>query len=82
MANTWYPSPELNGFIEALANADVLQDTADVVTLLKKPQAYDEFYDAWKTAGFPVDENEDGWDEFIEAVGDSDDDEDDDSADS
>lgn len=74
MAGNWYPSPDTGSFIEALINADVLQDTADVVTLVKKPQAYDEFYDAWKEAGFPSDENEDGWDEFVAAVTEDEDD--------
>ena len=65
----WYHDSFLvDGLAEALTNADVFQSASDVLAFRKKPQKYREFYEAWEEADFPSDADDDGWDEFEEAV--------------
>lgn len=69
MADLWYHDSFLvDGLAEALTNAEVFESASDVVALKKKPMKYTEFYKAWEDADFPSNEDDDGWDEFCEAV--------------
>ena len=72
----WYSdSDNVRELGKALVNAEVLEDTEDFAEFLGKPRKYTEHYNAWSEASFPSDENDDGWEEFVEAVS-SDDEED------
>lgn len=85
MTDKWYTDSKLVAALgEALTNADVLTEQTDFTNYLKKPMAYNDHYDAWAEAGYPTSEDDNGWDEFVEAVnsdeeGDEDDDNDDES---
>lgn len=73
MANNWYPDSRLASFVQALVNAEQIEDTEDLVLFVTKPQAYDEVYAAWEDNGSPSSDEEDGWDDFITAITDDDD---------
>jgi hypothetical protein len=76
----WYHDRYLvDGLAEALTNAEVFGDASDVTAFLKKPQRYNEFYDAWEAANFPTSDEDDNWDDFVEAVSGDDEDESDDT---
>lgn len=61
----WYDDVKLkDGLLEALVNADVLTDAEEFKEFARKPQKYNEHYEAWKDAGYPTDESDDGWEEF------------------
>lgn len=65
----WYDDIKLkDGLSEALLNVGVLEDSDDIKEFIRKPQKYNDFYDAWETAGFPTDEDDDGWEEFSETI--------------
>jgi len=74
----WYNDPNLvRGFGEALSNAGMLEDSDDFAAFLRKPQRYNSEYDAWESCGYPTGEDEDGWDDFVEQLSNSDEDDDD-----
>ena len=65
----WYNDAKLlSGLGQALATATILEDSDDFTAYMAKPQRYDEFYDAWKEAGYPTAEDDDGWEDFVNAV--------------
>ena len=65
----WYSdSDNVRALGQALLNAEVLSDTDDFLTFLKKPMQYKAYYEAWEQADFPTDEDDDGWDQFVESV--------------
>ena len=69
MADLWYHDSYLvDGLAEALTNAEVFESASDVVEFRKKPQKYTAYYEAWEEAGFPDNEDDEGWEEFSEAV--------------
>jgi len=79
MADQWYSDNKLvTSFGEALANAGVLNDSDDFKMFLKSPMRYNDAFNAWSEAGYPTDDSEDGWDDFLEALPDEDETEDED----
>lgn len=78
MAN-WYDDNKLvAGLSNALVEAEVFEEASDVTEFLRRPFKYNEHYDAWEAAGFPEDDNDDGWEDFVAAVGSDDSSEDED----
>lgn len=72
----WYSdSDTLRAFGKALVNAEVLEDGDDFLGFLSKPMQYKATYDTWSEAGYPEDESDDGWEEFVEAISSDDEDE-------
>ena len=70
MADKWYADAYLvDGLQEALTNAEVFTEAVEIIKFRKSPQKYNDYYEAWETANFPTSEDDDGWDEFVEAVG-------------
>lgn len=66
---SWYNDAQLiRNFAEALANAEVLEDSDDFVAFNRKPQRYNEEYTIWEQAGFPTNEDDDGWEEFVDGI--------------
>ena len=69
MADLWYHDSYLvDGLAEALTNAEVFESANDILEFRKKPQKYTAYYEAWEEAGFPDNEDDEGWEEFSEAV--------------
>jgi len=65
----WYNDAKLlSGLGDALSVMGILEDSDDFSAFLRKPQRYNEEYAAWETAGFPTSEDDDGWEEFEEAL--------------
>ncbi len=68
-ADKWYDDARLTrAFCNALIEAGYLESNEEIREFNKKPQKFDDEYDAWAEAGFPDDANEDGWTEFVEAI--------------
>lgn len=66
---SWYDDLTLvSGLGSALINAEVLTDSEDYKNFLLKPMRYNSYYNAWEEAGFPTDEDDDEWNDFIEAI--------------
>jgi len=75
--SNWYDDPTiLRGFAAALTAANVLESQEEFSGFFNFPQRYNEFYEAWEENDFPDPENE-KWDDFVDAVTVSDDDDDD-----
>ena len=69
MASNWYDDATLiKGLGEALSNAEYIEDNTEFADFLRKPQKYNSHYTAWEEAGFPTSDDDDGWDEFVEAL--------------
>lgn len=63
---TWYHNATLvRGLGEALANADIFQESADFANFMRKPQQFDDMYSVWQDANYPTSEDDDGWEDFI-----------------
>ena len=72
----WYNDAALlRQFGQALANADVFIDIDDFASFLRKPQKYNEAQSNWDECGSPVDESDEGWDDFLETLGEEEEDE-------
>ena len=70
----WYHDRYLvDGLATALTNAEVFSEASDVTAFLGKPQKYNDYYEVWAEANFPTNEDDDGWEEFAEAVSNEDD---------
>lgn len=75
----WYNDASLlRNFADALSNAGVLEDSDDFSAFMRKPQRYNDEYEAWKEAEYPSDDSDDGWDDFVDAISVDDEDDDDD----
>lgn len=78
----WYNDQKLTAsFGAALAEADVLTESSDFKAFFNAPQRYNETFDAWKDAGYPTSDEDDGWQEFLDALPDGDNDSEDDDED-
>jgi len=81
MADKWYSDASLiRSFGAVLATAGVIEGTDDFTAFLDQPQRYDEYFDAWSTAGYPTD-SDNNWDEFVELVSNDDESDEDDEED-
>lgn len=68
MATAWYSdSTKLHGLLEALCNAGILETAEEVKSYLKTPMRYDDEYNAWAEAGYPITEDDEGWEDFTAA---------------
>ena len=67
----WYNDVSLlRGFGQALATAEALTDSEEFVAFMSKPQKYDDAFASWADCGYPTDESDDGWDDFVTSLGD------------
>ena len=67
------PADEFLQFIRALVEADLLEtdvrgDFGEFIYFLEKPWKWAGAFVAWDTAGRPLDDSEQGWQAFTEAV--------------
>lgn len=60
-------SQELSDFIEVLLSAEVVSED-EVKDVLRQPYKYQEVYDAWKEAGYPLADSGEDWDNFVESL--------------
>lgn len=68
MAEQWFDNAQLSrSFQAALINADSL-DMDNLGDFLSSPQQWQEEYEAWQDAGFPNDDSDNGWDQFVDAI--------------
>lgn len=72
-ADRWYDDVRLTvGLTNALIEAGYLEDNSEIQEFLqelrKKPQKFNDEFDAWQEAGYPDDEGEDGWTDFTNAI--------------
>lgn len=66
----WYNDNSLlRSFGQALANADVLTEGEEFAAYLAKPQKYNDTETVWEACGYPTDEADDGWEDFIGSIG-------------
>lgn len=64
----WYNDRTLLvNFSTALIDAGVLEDTDEVKDYFARPYRYDEYFDAWREAKYPMEDDE-GWDDFVNSI--------------
>lgn len=65
MADKWYDDATLlRNFTAAMIEAGV-EDSQDI---LRKPHKYNDEFEAWVDNGYPDEEGDEGWDEFVSAI--------------
>lgn len=65
----WYEdNVKFRGLGEALANAGAFEDSDVAALFNRKPQRFNDHYLAWEANEFPTSEEDDGWDDFLEAI--------------
>lgn len=63
---SWYDDAlVLRDFANALVEAEYLEDARIVLT---KPYRFTAEYNAWKNAEYPTSDDDEGWEEFIQAL--------------
>jgi hypothetical protein len=62
-------------FMQALVEAEYLEDKKEIVDFLREPEGYTEMYNAWMSFGSP-NEGEENWNEYYESLWTEEDDED------
>lgn len=74
----WYEDPKLvAGLGNALINAEIIEEGIEFSEFLLKPFKYNAVYNAWEQYDFPDNDEDKGWDEFVEALSDEEEEEDD-----
>lgn len=76
MASWYQDGKRYREFGQSLIEAGVLEDVDDFQSFFDDPSSYNEVYDAWVDADMPMNAEEDGWEDFTNAISDSDDEDD------